>query len=237
MMTYKEFRKLSPIPSFLAIPFASSICYIISPYISMFFIRHHIRPNTVTLLMIIMGVLGGCVLMLPGFWFKILAGFIYYFWYTLDVSDGEVARITQTFSKGGKYLDWCAHLVCHPLFAVGMWHSFNSLGYSSFLTTIVTFVFITFELISRNNLAMSLLYGSVENSPYHHFVKESTLRYLYKLFVYLPNEVIIIPILLGLSMLFHIDWFYWIYILWALLYSMAELRAFLLFIWRMYKSE
>jgi len=50
------------------------------------------------------------------------AGFI------LDVADGSLARMTNSCSSGGSYLDYCFHLIFHPMF-------FCSIGIFLFLVT------------------------------------------------------------------------------------------------------
>lgn len=236
-MTYKEFRKNNPLPSFTSWPFIDSVCCRISPFFSIRFIKRGVKPNTITLLMIISGIVGGIVLMLPSPFCKFMAGFVYLLWYVFDCSDGEVARFTSTFSKGGKYLDWCAHLTTHPLFAVAMWYSFIGMGYNIMLTSVITFFLIISELLGRNRISMDTLYGNIENTPFFNFNRMGIVRYVYSFFVYLPNMIIILPFVLGVAMIIRTDSFYWFYIGWSFLYSMALLRVFFIFIWRMYKSE
>lgn len=233
-MTYKEFREMNPLPR--ALELSSSLCYPFSPFLSIFFIRHGVRPNTVTLLMMVMGVVAGTVLMLPYAWAKILAGFLYFIWYTLDLSDGEVARFTKVFSKGGKYLDWCAHLVTHPLFAIGMWQSFISLGYDALLITIITFSFISIELIGRDRLSMSTLLEYDNDKTDSVSEPQSLSRYIYSCFYYLPNILIFFPLMLGISMFFSFTWFYWVYVAWVVFYCFFILRLFICFVNRLYKS-
>lgn len=236
-MTYKEFRKSNPLPSFTSWPFIDSVCCRISPLFSIAFIKRGVKPNTITLFMIISGIVGGVVLMFPFAWCKCIAGFVYLLWYIFDCSDGEVARSTTTFSKGGKYLDWCAHLITHPLFSVAMWYSFVNMGYSILLTTVLTFLLIISELLGRNRISMDTLYGNIDNTPFIKFTKMGIVRYVYSFFVYLPNMIIILPFVLGITMFFGTNWFYWFYLGWGFLYSVALLRVFIIFIWRMYKSE
>lgn len=226
-----------PIPSFWDMPFANSFCYPISPFVSIFCIRKKIKPNTVTLLMIICGVVAGLVLLLPSSLAKFSSFLLYYLWYTLDLSDGEVARFTQQFSKGGKYLDWSSHLICHSLFTMSMWYSLYQLGFCNLLLTISTFVLLSSELIGRNRIAMDTLYGFIENTPNHDWKPMSIVKYIYGFFVYFPNVVIIFPLLLGLEMIFKMNFFYSFYLVWAFFYSIVMLRVFFMFIWRMYRSE
>lgn len=234
-MHYKEIKKELPKHPYTSLSFAAHICGLITPFLISLAIHLKIRPNTITLFMIITGVIAGFVLFLPYWWCKIIAGFLYYLWYALDETDGNVARLTQTFSKGGKYLDWCAHLLTHPLFVVAMWFSFLHVN-SSYIITIVSFVLIICELLSRNWISMATLYGDVKNSPYQELKPQRAVLYAIGSFFYMPNDIIFFPIILGFSILNNWTWFYWAYIIWALIYSADALRVFVRFIWKMYKS-
>lgn len=234
-MHYKEIKKELPKHPYTSLSFAAHVCGLITPFLISIAIRLKIRPNTITLFMIITGVIAGVVLFLPFWWCKIIAGFLYYFWYALDETDGNVARITQTFSKGGKYLDWCAHLLTHPLFAVAMWFSFVNM-YDFYIITIVSFVLIVFELLGRNWISMATLYGDVKNTPYQELKPLGVIRYIFGSFFYMPNDIIFFPFVVGINILFDWTWFYWFYICWALYYSAESFRVFIMFIWKMYKS-
>ena len=233
-MNYQDIREKTPVSLFRDVDIISSIVYLWSPYISMLFIREKIRPNTITLMMIISGVIGGVLLMMPNLYCKIAASIIYIIWYTFDLSDGEVARFTKVFSRGGKYLDWCAHLAAHSLFAVGMWSTFVYMGYDVFVTSILTFLLISCELISRNCLSLYSLYYIDEDNKSLNTRRKSILKYLYSSFTFFPGMIIIHSILVCLAIIFEIQQFYWIYFVWALLYSIVAIRVFVLLICRIY---
>jgi len=42
--------------------------------------------------------------------------FLWNFGFVLDVADGSLARMTNTSSPAGSYLDYCFHLIFHPMF-------------------------------------------------------------------------------------------------------------------------
>lgn len=91
----------------------------LSKYFSYFFIKRSISPNTITLYMIISGVIGGGLLIIPSYPIKFLATVIIQLWFIFDCSDGEVARYTKRFSKYGGDLDTIAHIVSHPVIGIG----------------------------------------------------------------------------------------------------------------------
>lgn len=238
IVTYREYRDKTPLGSFFDHSIIGYICSILSPFVSIFCMRVNMRPNTITLFMIITGVIGGVILMLPIVWCKLTAAIIYVLWFTLDCSDGEVARYTQQFSKGGKYLDWCAHLLTHPMFIIGMWTSIiQNYECDFYLLTVITFLFICAELLGRNRISMDTLYGNIANTPYNSKLSMSKAHFFYWQTVYMPNLLLIMPLLLFADLIFQWSVIVYIYIGWALLYSMVMLRVFAILIWRMYKSE
>ncbi|MDE5758277.1 MAG: CDP-alcohol phosphatidyltransferase family protein, partial [Allobaculum sp.] len=82
---------------------------------SVWFIKHNIVPNQITLLMIMFGIIGSILFAIPNVWCKILGYCGWLMWFAMDCSDGQVARYTKTFSKYGTEMDYMAHLIDHPL--------------------------------------------------------------------------------------------------------------------------
>lgn len=111
----------------------------ISPYFSYFFIKHKVSPNSITLLMIISGILGGGLLSYNSVFSKILSVIIIQIWFVLDCSDGEVARFTKQFSDFGGDLDTIAHVVDHVFIGFGFAVTFMQLyGEKIYFYLIVT---------------------------------------------------------------------------------------------------
>lgn len=100
----------------------------ISPYISSIYIKRKVLPNTITIHMILSGVIGAVFFSMPNIYIKILGALFIHLWFILDCSDGEVARYTKTFSKFGKELDYMAHLIDHPLFGFALLMSLMQLN-------------------------------------------------------------------------------------------------------------
>lgn len=125
-MKYSEIRKFSPREASHSL--IDALCITISPLFTSVFVKYNIAPNTVTLFMILFGIIGSLLLLLPSICLKSIGVLCLLLWYVMDCSDGETARITQRFSKYGKEMDYMAHLVCHPLFVIAVWSNFYQLG-------------------------------------------------------------------------------------------------------------
>lgn len=238
IVTYRDYREKTPLGSFFNHSIIGYISSVLSPFVSIFCMRINIRPNTITLLMIVTGIIGGLVLMIPNNWCKLASSIIYVFWFTFDCSDGEVARFTKVFSKGGKYLDWCAHLITHSLFIISMWVSLIQFYDSYFiLVTALSFIFVVAELLSRNTLSMNALYECAKSSSNSGLFIMSKKKFIYWQLVYMPNLLLIMPIVLFMDLIFRWNSMPYIYSIWGLLYSIAMFRVFFVFVYKMYKSE
>lgn len=148
-MKYSEIRKFTPRKASDSL--IDALCIAISPIFTKIFIKRNVSPNGVTLLMILLGIIGSLLLSLPYMLLKCIGSFFLLLWYTMDRSDGEVARITQKFSKYGKEMDYIAHLICHPLFVMAVWCNFLQLNkYDMNIISFLSLILISNELISRN---------------------------------------------------------------------------------------
>ena len=239
-VTLKEFRDFTPLRPLLRGPFCIFLCRVFSPLVSIPCIRKGIHPNTVTLLMIISGFLGGILFLLPSVLYKLFACVCYFLWFIFDCSDGEVARFTQTFSKYGKQLDWIAHMVCHPLLILGVFISFvqNDVG-NIFHLSVVSILLVSLELIGRNKISWDFFIFN--NNPYSGTTISSRMSfgfsYISTQLLYFPNFVLFYPpiliICIGLSS--AIIGLY-IYYIWALLYIFANVISLIKLIAFMYKE-
>jgi len=86
-----------------------TVCRKFSVYFTWFFIRTSITPNQISLLMILMGIIGGVFLAMPGYVNGLLGVLFLHLFLILDCVDGEVARIKRKFSSKGKFLDLIAN--------------------------------------------------------------------------------------------------------------------------------
>ena len=192
-MNYLDIRKYSPIQDFRTRSIADLICMSVSPFLSLFFIAKKVRPNSITLLMILSGCVGAVLFALPWGIAKLAGIFFFYMWYILDCSDGEVARVTKCFSKYGKEFDYLAHLICHPLMNLALWISYIQLDkYDSLLVSFCFITFISLELVIRNYISFETYLN--EEGSVQEVKKKNTLRYFLVQFCIYPNFILIFPI-------------------------------------------
>lgn len=208
------------------------LCMALSPYISILFIKKGVTPNTVTLLMIIFGVISPLLFMIDNIWIQFVASLLFIFWFVLDCSDGEVARFTRNFSKHGRDLDYMSHVSCHSLFIIAMWklYAFNSIY--CFELTVFFFILIAAELFYR----MSVLYSTyVDEASTILNTKHSLLQVVNMNLTYFPNYVVFMPFVYCLS--------YWIgfnamcfFIVIFSIYIAVKIKLYILMILKFYKS-
>lgn len=91
-----------------------------SPYFTRLLIAARLSPNTVTGLMIPVGLLAGFVLTLPGIAAAIGAVLLVQLQVLLDCSDGEIARWRESYSPRGIYLDQLAHYTTEAAIPAGL---------------------------------------------------------------------------------------------------------------------
>lgn len=162
--SYEKVREKSPLSKlyddvFISFFFSSRI----SPIFTIYFLKKKISPNTITIYMILSGWLGGFLFMFDNLYLKIIGYMFIHLWFILDCSDGEVARITKTFSKMGKELDYVAHIVNHPMFAISFAISILQLSnntLSDFWLLVIFSLLIIFNLIGRGLMSLQLIYDS-----------------------------------------------------------------------------
>ncbi|MCX4820694.1 CDP-alcohol phosphatidyltransferase family protein [Streptomyces sp. NBC_01142] len=91
----------------------------ISLHIDPYLVNTKITPNQLTYLMVVVGVLGGAALLIPGLTGAILAVVLFQIYLLLDCVDGEVARWRGQTSITGVYLDRIGHYLCEAALLVG----------------------------------------------------------------------------------------------------------------------
>lgn len=79
-----------------------------------------ISANGVTWLMVLVGVIGAAVLMIPTWWAVLACALIMQFQILIDCSDGEVARWRGTSSPMGVYLDRVGHYVTEAALPIAL---------------------------------------------------------------------------------------------------------------------
>lgn len=141
----------------------------ISPYISSLYIKWNVKPNTITLHMILSGILGAFFFSIDNVFSKVLGAVLIHLWFILDCSDGEVARYTKKFSKYGTELDYVAHLINHPLFGFSIFASLVQLEKYDFYYLLVLFLLSNLmDYLGRNISTLNIVIKMKENQPNTH---------------------------------------------------------------------
>lgn len=172
----------------------------ISPICTKIALALHLIPNTVTICMIISGLIGAGLFWYPNLGVKIVGVFFIHLWFVLDCSDGEVARITKRFSNYGEELDFMAHSINHPIFILSFLVAILSdMGFD--LTVIICTVFI----ISADNV-LRMVYmmhhiDAVKNSVNNRnrqdgspFSIKEIIIFIVNIFAQFPNFALIFPV-------------------------------------------
>lgn len=232
----KDVRIISPLNYYRFNSFTGHfISSAISPFFTVLFIRYRIKPNTITIFMILAGIIGSILFALPYVLSKILGIFFFHLWFIMDCSDGEVARISKVYSKYGKEMDFMAHLINHPLMNLSLWITFITIDLENwFMYSLLFIVFISLELINRS-LTLFVNYLAVPNDVKKE--NRSFLKYLVIQFVSYPNFILIYPIILVISILF--DSFNigcYILCIWFGIYSILTLKSIFRFLYKFYFS-
>ncbi|MGN0962407.1 MAG: CDP-alcohol phosphatidyltransferase family protein [Clostridia bacterium] len=201
-MKYKDIRAFQPKglkTDFIICPY----CYLLSPFFTKFFVKHHIIPNTVTILMILSGLLGAVLFAVPFLPLQILGVIFIHVWFILDCSDGEVARITKRFSTFGTEIDYTAHIINHPCFSLSFLLAVCFTGrYPMLLFGLLLFVFTALESMGRHLCSFHLIYDMkipVEK-------KEERSSFLKGCILYIVNSLTVYPVFaLVFPLLFFLD--------------------------------
>ena len=86
-------------------PYASYVLRKISPYFTKFFIEHNVTANQMSSCSIILGIVANLVFTFGNYYLILVGCLLYQFWNIFDLVDGEIARVTNLKTLGGKYLE------------------------------------------------------------------------------------------------------------------------------------
>ena len=143
-------------------PFLSRYYRPLSLRISWYLFRSGIKPNSVTFAQIFIGLLGCYLIVSLQNQIGFLVGILFlHSAYVLDCVDGEIARVTQTESLQGLFLDKFAHAITMPciFMSVGIYYSRYSPENLFFILLINLFAgFSTFNPVNRlvNSIILQL---------------------------------------------------------------------------------
>ncbi|GFP74269.1 CDP-alcohol phosphatidyltransferase family protein [Clostridium fungisolvens] len=203
-MNYSEIRKYQNRDSEMLI---DKYGYLISPLITKRLLKTKLRPNHVTLLMIISGLIGGVAFCFNNFYLKIVGLIFIHLWYVFDCCDGEVARIKKIYSKFGMEMDFTAHIINHPLYAFAFFLSMYQLNkYNVFLLITIFVLLIVFDLIFRNLLCFYKVYEQRMASDSGNGESNSNLS-LKQIIINISNNIFLFPsFALAFPILYVVDY-------------------------------
>ena len=235
-INYKNIRNNTSHISWYERNLSEHLCMSVSPLVSILFIKNGIKPNTVTILMIICGIIAPLLLMIENIYIQCISAVLFVLWFILDCSDGEVARFTMTFSKHGRDLDFLSHISCHSLFVMAMWKIF---AYQSEYILPLSMFFMSL-LASELYYRMTVLYtvyvfDSTETTNMetanNHKLRNNILMNL----TYFPNFVVFFPVLYCIS---YFVGFNILPVFLALfsIYIIVKVKSYILMIIRFYKG-
>lgn len=151
---YKDIRKQSKISFRKGMLAGHFLTRDIGRICSVWFIKHNIIPNQITLLMILFGIVGSILFTIPDIWCKIGGYLCWLLWFAMDCSDGQVARYTKNFSKYGTEMDYMAHLIDHSFMNFSIWITFLQIGvFNPLVISGLFIIWISCELVNRNIVA------------------------------------------------------------------------------------
>lgn len=229
-ITYKEAlknaRAVRANKSFRTGMLAGHVCRIISRYCSAWFVTKGIVPNQVTLMMIAFGIVGSIFFALPYLWAKIVGYLFWFLWFTMDVSDGEVAKSTGNFSKYGTEMDYLAHLIDHPLMNLAIWLTFLEMDIiNPVLLSAIFIVAISAELVMRS-LIMMRHYDTIirpnTGEPKQKFI--SWIKYLWGNTWMYPTMIVCFSWLIVVDYGFRNGFSLWLFVIWILGYTLVLIR-------------
>ena len=86
-------------------PYMGYVLRKISPYFAKFFVDQNVTANQVSALSILTGIAANMTFIFGNYYLMLLGCFLYQFWNIFDLVDGEIARVTDVKTAGGKYLE------------------------------------------------------------------------------------------------------------------------------------
>lgn len=201
-LSYKKIRKEYQPKYGLDSIAIDAYAYMVSPLITKICLKLKLLPNTITIGMIISGIVGAVFFSINSLICKSIGIVFIHLWYILDCSDGEVARITSTFSDYGKEIDYMAHTVNHPLFIISFFLAFYKSGEIGIKWILIWMLIMCSDGFFRMIFSldyMEKIKRSKENYGEKRENKVFTFRrigkYIMGFFTQFPNFALIFPIL------------------------------------------
>jgi phosphatidylglycerophosphate synthase len=209
LVTIEEIRRIGQPKEILAMhsPYSVHVLRKVSPYFTRFFIAHGITANQVSILGILIGI-SSAILLFSGTPSMLVGCLLYQFWNLFDSIDGEIARVTDTKTPSGKYLETVGDAIVECCFVL-----FLGIGLSRMLDNVLFLylgLFFAMFIMSLNCFARTRdeLLSSRTQTDVRTFLEvgqPSGVKRLYKklriLFI-VYNGYLIVTVLLMLELIF-----------------------------------
>lgn len=234
-INYKNIRNITSNISWYERNLSEHLCMSLSPLVSILFIKKGIKPNTVTLLMLICGIIAPLLLMVDNIYIQCISSFLFVLWFIFDCSDGEVARFTKTFSKHGRDLDFLSHISCHSLFVMAMWKLFAYQNEYILPLSLFFFALLASEMFYRMSVLYSVYIDSTEINNTEKVIKHKLLDNILTNLTYFPNFVVFFPALYCISCIIKINILPFFLALFFI-YIIVKVKSYILMIIRFYNS-
>jgi len=152
LVTIEEIRRIGQSKEILAThsPYSVHVLRKVSPYFTKFFIAHGITANQVSVLGILIGI-SSAIMLFSGTPSMLVGCFSYQLWNLFDSIDGEIARVTDTKTASGKYLETIGDAIVECCFVL-----FLGIGLSRMLDNVLFFylgLFFAMFIMSLNCFA------------------------------------------------------------------------------------
>lgn len=112
MVTIKEIKEIGQwsahehmVEEAKTYPYAGRVLRKVSPYFTKFFIDHNVSANQTSFGSIILGIIANFMFTFGNYYLMLVGCLLYQFWNIFDLVDGEIARVTNVKTLGGKYLE------------------------------------------------------------------------------------------------------------------------------------
>ena len=217
---------------------AHFLCRPLSRICSVWFINHNIKPNQITILMILFGILGSLMFAIPNIWTKIVGYIFWILWFTMDCSDGQVARYTKTFSKHGTEMDYMAHLIDHSVMNIAIWATFIEMNIiNPIILSSIFIIWISAELVSRNIIAFRY-YDKRINPKSSKIEKkqQSWFKYLWGNILLYPTFIVCFSWIIIIDYVFRNRFSLYLLIIWVSLFFIMFVRNILITIKWFYRE-
>ena len=138
-MTIDDIRKIGQPPEKMRKDPYVHILRKISPYFTKFFVEHQITANQVSSFSVLFGIVGDLLFVFGNYPSMLLGCVFFQFHHLFDCVDGEIARVTDDITLGGRYLEGIHNAILESgfmaCFAIGLFKIWGSIIflYSGFI--------------------------------------------------------------------------------------------------------